>query len=409
MRWGGVEVSSSRGSELDRYWRIVLGAFIGIGGGFASLYFYTAGVFIKPMAAEFGWTRGEASLGSLATLVGVVAFPLAGRAIDRFGEIRVALASGLALAISFIMLGLLTAGLASFLILVALLTFVGAGSLSIGYNRIIVRHFSAQRGLALGLALTGTAVGSAFVAPVLTTYVAANGWRQGYYVLAAATVVMTAIALLLLRRYGDAGRTDARPGQSDETWLDVCRHPAFASTSLMIFLSATAVLGTTTHIIPLLSDTGLGLGKAAAIASALGFSVIAGRLATGYLLDRWDAGWITCLLFILASLGALALWSSRVELLLPGVMLIGFGVGTEGDLLAYLLGRRFPSRTFGSVYGAIFGVHAVGGALGGIIAGASVDATGDYAAWLLLASACLLTAGIIAFLTERHVVHHAEA
>lgn len=401
---------SSQGSELGRYWPIVLGAFIGIGGGFASLYFYTAGVFIKPMAAEFGWTRGQASLGSLATLVGVVAFPLAGRVIDRFGEIRVALGSGLALAISFTLLGLLTSGLTSFVALVALLTVVAAGSLSIGYNRIIVRHFSAQRGLALGLALTGTAVGSAVAAPLLTTYVSVHGWRQGYYALAIATVVMTAVALLLLRRYGDAGGPGAgEADQRSEPWLNVCRHPAFASTGLMIFLSATAVLGTTTHIIPLLSDAGLSLGEAAAIASALGFSVIAGRLATGFLLDHWDAGWITCFLFVFASLGALALWTGRPELLLPGAMLIGFGVGTEGDLLAYLLGRRFPARTFGSVYGAIFGVHAVGGALGGIVAGASVDATGDYSAWLLGASAFLLAAGLIAFLTERRVVRHAEA
>lgn len=402
-------MASSHSRELGRYWRIVLGAFIGIGGGFASLYFYTAGVFIKPMAAEFGWTRGEASLGSLATLVGVAAFPMAGRAIDRFGEIRVAFASGMALALSFIMIGSMTSGLVSFVILIALLTVVGAGSLSIGFNRLIIRHFSAQRGLALGLALTGTAVGSALVAPLLSAYVAQNGWRSGYYVLAGATVVMTTTAALLLRRYGDAGRAGVSNGQPAESFLNVCRHPAFASTSLMIFLSATAVLGTTSHIIPLLSDAGLGLGSAAAIASALGISIIAGRLATGYLLDRWDAGWITCLLFCFASVGALSLWTDRFDLLLPGAMLIGFGVGTEGDLLAYLLGRRFPARTFGSVYGAIFGVHAAAGALGGIVAGASVDATGGYAAWLLIASACLLAAALIAFVTERGVAHHAEA
>jgi len=313
------------------------------------------------------------------------------------------------LALAFTMLGLFTDSLLTFILLVAWLTISAAGSLSIGYNRIIVRHFSSQRGLALGLALTGTAVGSAIAAPLLTTYVGAHGWRQGYFALAIATLAMTAIAMLLLRGYGDAGSLRDQPEQPETSWSQVCRHPAFASTGMMIFLSATAVLGTTTHIIPMLSDAGLSLRYAAAIASALGFSVIAGRLATGYLLDHWDAGWITCLLFTLASLGALALWTGMARLQLPGAMLIGFGVGTEGDLLAYLLGRRFAARNFGSVYGTIFGVHALGGALGGIIAGASVDLTGSYAAWLLLASGCLLGAGAIAFLTERNVARHPAA
>lgn len=396
-------------SELGRRWRIVLGAFIGIGGGFASLYFYTAGVFIKPMAAEFGWTRSQASLGSLATLVGVVAFPLAGRAIDRFGEIRVAALSGCSLALAFALLAFFTHGLTSFVLLVALLTLLAAGSLSIGYNRIIVRYFTQQRGLALGLALTGTAVGSAVAAPLLTPFVSAHGWRQGYYALSLATLAMTALAMLLLYKFGDSANSSMARGHDTADWLTVCRHPAFLSTSLMIFLSATAVLGTTTHIIPLLGDAGLTLRATAAIASALGFSVIGGRLATGYLLDHWDAGWITCLLFTLAAMGALALWTGQAQLQLLGAMLIGFGVGTEGDLLAYLLGRRFASRNFGSVYGTIFGVHAVGGALGGIIAGASVDLTGNYAVWLLFACVCLLTAGGIAFVTERNVVRHAEA
>lgn len=390
-------------SELSRNWRVPLGAFVGIGGGFASLYFYTSGLFIKPLSAEFGWSRGEASLGSVATMVGVVAFPLAGRIIDRFGELPVALISGLALALSFAMLGFFTNGLASYVALIVFLTIVSAGSLSIGYNRIIVRHFVRQRGLALGLALTGTAVGSAAVAPILINFIDENGWRAGYYALACGSVVMTCIAVLLLRGYGEVAAQRRQSVGNVESWQSILRHPAFVPISAMIFLSATAVLGSTMHIVPLLTDRGIDLMEAGAIASALGFSVIAGRIVTGYLLDRWDAGWITWILLTLASLGALALWSGYPALIWPGAILIGFGVGTEGDLLAYLLGRRFPPKSFGSVYGTIFGVHALGGALGGVVAGLSFDRTGDYGVWLLASSVALAVAGLIALITERNI------
>lgn len=390
-------------SELRNNWRIVLGAFIGIGSGFASLYFYTAGVFIKPLAAEFGWTRGEASLGSMSTLIGVLAFPIAGGLIDRFGEVRVAFISGVALSMSFAMLSWFIQGLVSYLLLIVMLTAAAAGSISIAYNRIIIRHFVAQRGTALGLALTGTAVGSAIVGPALTPYIGTHGWRQGYFVLAAISLVMLCLATLLLRPFSDSAKRRSADDVPSAGWLTISRHPSFLPISVMIFLASIAVLGSTMHIVPLLTDQGLSLAEAAGVASMLGISVIFGRIMTGYLLDRWDAGVVTWALFSLASMGTLALWTGNPMLTVVGAMLIGFGVGTEGDLLAFLLGRRFAAREFGSVYGLIFGVHALGGGLGGVIAGASFDWTGDYRIWLLGSTLALLAAGVIAFVTERNV------
>lgn len=392
----------SQTNEFMRGWRIVLGAFIGIGGGFASLYFYTAGLFIKPMAAEFGWTRGEASASAISFMIGnTLALPIAGRLVDRYGEVPVAFVSGLALAIAFAMLGFLTAGLASFLVLVLILTVISAGSNAVSYNRLIVRNFHSQRGMALGLALTGTAIGAAAVPQFLAPFIAQHGWRPAYYLLALAALVLTAIAALMLREHG--ARTQADDGTGPVTWREICSERAFYSISAMIFLSATAVLGTTLHIVPMLTDGGMGIAAAGATASALGISVILGRVVAGYFLDRWDAGWVTWILLTLAGMGALLLWTGTPALILPGAILIGFGVGTEGDLLAYLLGRRFPVRSFGSVYGMIFGVHAFGAGVGGMLAGAMFDLTGSYGTWLLFAAAALSVAGLIALLTERNV------
>lgn len=392
----------SGANEFKHGWRVVLGAFIGIGGGFASLYFYTAGLFIKPMAAEFGWTRGEASASALSFMIGnTLALPVAGRLVDRYGELPIALLSGLALSLAFAMLGFLTAGLASFLLLVLILTVTSAGSNAVSYNRLIVRKFRAQRGVALGLALTGTAIGAAAIPPFLAPFIALHGWRPAYYLLALAALVLTTGAALMLRERGPGPATADQP--SLVSWREIGSEPAFYSISAMIFLSATAVLGTTLHIVPMLTDGGMSVAAAGATASALGISVILGRVVAGYFLDRWDAGWVTWILLTLAALGALMLWSGAPALVLPGAILIGFGVGTEGDLLAYLLGRRFPVRSFGSVYGAIFGVHAFGAGVGGLLAGAMFDLTGGYATWLLLAAVALAMAGLIALVTERKV------
>ncbi|WP_372731409.1 MFS transporter [Novosphingobium sp.] len=401
-------------SELAQHWRIALGAFAGIGAGFASLYFYTAGLFIKPLSQEFGWTRSEASLGAIAIMLGnAVALPIAGRLIDRYGELRVAAFSGVALSLCFALIGLFTIGLLSFLALVVLLTVCSAGSNAIGYNRLIVRHFHVQRGLALGLALTGTAIGAALFPPVLGPLIEVYGWRAGYALLSVSTIILTACALLLLRTpKGDAalpGRQTARQQIDRLPWRSIAQHPAFLRTSAMIFLSSTAVLGTTMHLVPFLADRGESPASAGAIASALGISVIFGRIGAGYLLDRFDAGLMTLSLLTLASGGTLLLWTGLPWLFVPGAMLVGFGVGTEGDLLAYLLGRRFPVNSFGSVYGAIFGIHALGAGVGGMLAGTMFDWNGCYDHWMLMASCLLLVAGLLGFVTERNVTPHQSA
>lgn len=388
-------------AELRQGWMYVLAAFLGIGGCFASLYFYTSGLFIKPLSTQFGWTRSEASLGATAATLGcMLAMPFAGRLIDRFGEMRVALVSGSLFAVGLGLLGLVTAGLASFLAITFLLAVAAAGANLIAYNRVIVRHFSAKRGLALGMAMTGTVIGATLAPPIIVRVIAGYGWRAGYLALALAALLLTGVAAALLRRESKPPARAASEIRS-VAWGEILGRREFWSIAAIIFLAATAVLGTTLHLVPLLTDRGWEVASAGRIAALLGIAVIGGRVFTGLILDRFDAGVITAVLFAAAALGMLALWSGNPGLTIPGALLIGFGLGTEADLLAYLLGLRFPVRTFGSVYGAMLSIHALGAGVGGMAAGVSFDRKGNYDAWLLIAAACMIGAGLIAFMTQR--------
>ena len=50
--------------DLGYYgWRVVLAACLGVMAGFGSLFVYTFSVFVKPLAAEFGWSREAISSG----------------------------------------------------------------------------------------------------------------------------------------------------------------------------------------------------------------------------------------------------------------------------------------------------------------------------------------------------------
>jgi cyanate permease len=99
-------------SDLDYYgWRVVLAACLGVMAGFGSLFVYTFSVFVKPLAAEFGWTREAISSGFAiaAVTLGLIS-PLLGRWIDRFGPRRVILPCMTVYVCGFVSLALLRAG-----------------------------------------------------------------------------------------------------------------------------------------------------------------------------------------------------------------------------------------------------------------------------------------------------------
>jgi MFS family permease len=360
--------------EFAQGWRTLAASFLGIGVGISSLYFYSLGIFIKPMAAEFGWTRGEASLGAL---VGTAAAALAsiptGRLVDRYGGRPVALASLALLAVGFCALGALTHDLASFLVIAAALSLVTAGSSPLSFTRLVVARFDRSRGMALGLVLAGTGLGAILIPALLTPYVAREGWRSGYLLLAAEVPIAT-----------------------------LMRQPVFALLLATFFLAATAVLGTVVQFVPMLSDWGLSPAAAGGIAALIGVAAIAGRLVAGALLDRFPAHAIAALLFVAAASGLVVLALGGVTFAATGALITGLAIGAEVDLIAFLVARHFPPIAYGKAYGAIYTGFLVGGALGPALSGFLHDATGDYRASLFGAAALLTGAALLALRLRPH-------
>src|SRR5882724_2036618 len=85
----------SGSTELDPGyygWRVVLAACLGVMAGFGSLFVYTFSVFVKPLAAQFGWSREAISSGfAIAAVTLGLCSPLLGRWIDRYGPRRIIL------------------------------------------------------------------------------------------------------------------------------------------------------------------------------------------------------------------------------------------------------------------------------------------------------------------------------
>ncbi|MBM3516047.1 MAG: MFS transporter, partial [Alphaproteobacteria bacterium] len=167
--------------EFKRGWLIVVVSAIGLACGLSALPIYSLGAFTKPLTSEFGWSRADVqAIYTWMTIGNLVASPLLGWAIDRYGVRKATLWSILGQGIGFVALGTLAGPLWSFYVIAFITAVIGVGTVPITWTRVIVDWFSAGRGVALGLALAGTGVAATFV-PSYTTWLLTDfGWQRAY-------------------------------------------------------------------------------------------------------------------------------------------------------------------------------------------------------------------------------------
>ena len=90
-------------------WRVAAAASACVFVGFASLLVYTFGVFLKPLAAEFGWSRQAISSAfGIAALAVAACSPPLGLLLDRFPARRIILPCVAVFGTAFASLSLLT-------------------------------------------------------------------------------------------------------------------------------------------------------------------------------------------------------------------------------------------------------------------------------------------------------------
>lgn len=375
------------------------------GFSFYSVGSYTTGLFMEPLAKEFGWGRAQISAGLLVTSIMTIPMaPVVGALIDRWGSRRLAI-PGMALAIAAVASFALANGNATQWLL--LWTFYGLASLFIKatvWTAATSNVFTAGRGLALGLVLCGSAL-TQTIAPVLAErLIDAFGWRQAYVWIALAwggPVLL--LILLFMFEPGDRrkaasqvrGKTALSGLAFGEAFRNVPLIRIAISTLLFMFLT----VGVLIHQVPILTEAGVSRSQAALLASLGGIAGIVGKLVTGWASDRADGG----------TVGAITLGSTAVAftLLLEPVrspltiviamIIIGYGSGTKLQITAYLTSRYGGLRNFGKIFGVMSSLIAVGGGLGPIAAGAIYDRFGSYSPLLLVGIPGSLLCGLLIF------------
>jgi cyanate permease len=184
--------------------------------------------------------------------------------------------------------------------------------------------------------------------------------------------------------------------------VEAVRSRVFWILSAISMLAGLGMSGPVAHWVPFLRDRAMTATDAAACMSLLGLSSIAGRLIAGATLDRVSGPLVGLPLLGFGAVGIILAVSSGVAVAAPAILLLGFAVGSEFDVLAYFVSRYFGLRSHATVFGWTYGMVALGAAIGPVVVGALRDRQGDYAMGFILSGACLAVAALLCPLLGRY-------
>src|SRR5262252_4739530 len=208
-------------SDLDyQGWRVVLAACLGVMAGFGSLFVYTFSVFVKPLAAEFGWSREGISNGFAiaAVTLGLFSPPL-GRWIDRYGPRRLILPCMTIYVCAFASLALLRAGIWHFYLTCFILGLVGNGAAHLAYSRSISTWFQQRLGTALAFVMVGAGLGAMILPVIAQSIISRSSWRTAYASLGVLALLLgLPLSWRYIRERGASDRKAAPVAHFGLTW-----------------------------------------------------------------------------------------------------------------------------------------------------------------------------------------------
>jgi MFS family permease len=368
------------------------------------------GVYIKPMEAEFGWTRGALSgAAALSLLFLGAAGPFVGRLADRWGPRRVIM-------LSIVVLGIGALGSAyvqklwHVYVTAGLFMALGAGGLGLATgSAVIARWFETRRGLVMGIVGGMMSAGQLIVIPLATVLMLFFGWRTSLLWLGGGLIVLILpVAIFFLRNdpeergvgaYGATGpvRTAAQAAAIQKAGrvsvVEASRAPQFWLLMATFFVCGYTSNGMVlTHFMPHALEHNFTEVQASVALGVMGAMNVIGTIGSGWLCDRFGrTGPLAIYYFVrgLSLIFLLYVWD--VSSLHFWAALFGLNYISTVPPTTTLTANIFGRYSVGELSGWIFFSHQVGAALGAALAGWVYEWTGSY-------SPAFVSAAVMAFL-----------
>jgi sugar phosphate permease len=341
----------SKGKPIYYGWVIVIVGFLAhIASAFSISS--TLSVFLKPLSADLGISRGTFSLiRSGEILIGAAAAPVVGTLMDRHGGRWLMAAGGLISGAGFICLGQ-ARDFMQFMLVRWLLVSPGDSLMgSMVVNVSISRWFVRMRGRALAIAGMGHGLAKVCMPVAAATLMIYVGWRGSWVVFGGfALLLVVAPAVLFMRRspeemglLPDGGLVEPRntvvphkrqyskrTGADAIEWSrrEALRTPVFWLIASTFGVAQIGVTGLNLHVFSYVTDQGHPTLVAASVMSIIAVMQFSTPIVWGMLADRMDNGLLNMAKCALQGAGLLlALSLPGLGSLYAGFFIYGIGMG----------------------------------------------------------------------------------
>lgn len=364
----------------------------------------TYSVFLKPLEAEFGWSRSSlTSVYSLYLLVNGFAAPFVGMAFDRVGP-RWAYTAGLVvLGSAFLLAGSLDR-LWQFHLLVGVCVGIGVSFTGmVPSSGLLSRWFRARLSTALGIAYSGFGVGSVVFVPLAQVLIDRIQWENAYRVLG--SILLTAALIIWLglpwkrfRAGHPAYRIDAQRGEGVGGWTlrSALRSRMYWALAQSFFCTSVAMFIILVQLVVFLIDAGFPPLTAATAVGFVGMLSAMSVMGSGFLSDRFGVRQTVSASFVGTATGMLLLialaGTPSGALLVAFVLVFGLCMGVRGPIISSVSAKHFAGPRVATIYGTIYATNALGAACGALLGGLLHDLTGGYRSGFLCSLGFILLA-----------------
>lgn len=390
------------------WWIVTACFFLGMYATGLCLFSFTS--FFQPLSVEFGWSYAQISLAtSIQGIFLSLEMPVLGLLVDRFGPRKLLITGSLLCCSGFLWLSQISSLPMFYSAVVTFSLGVGACGTAV-ITPAIMHWFRKRAALATGIVVSGFALGG-FTVPVVASLIDTFGWQIAMIALGLGMLVIPLPLSFVVRHkpepYGYYPDGDIRPPSDHEVEIPKTQPKNgnryhtfltnrafwFITTALLLqFASITAV---NVHIMPYLESTGVSRTMASSIPGFLALSNVTGRIAFGWVADRYDKRRVMGLIFAMTALGVLSysfITDSSFWLVVPFIVGMGLGWGGGVTVTATLLRELFGKDSFGSVFGLLLGIMQIGGIVSPPLAGLVFDTWHNYqAAWFVLSGLLALS------------------
>ncbi len=373
-------------------------------------------LFQPRIVSDLGITLAQYNISNaISTVVSVIGSLVIGHIADKvsariLGSLTVIMTSAVLVGMSFV--GSLWEVYALFAI---------SGCFAVASTRLLIslvtaNWFTAKRGLAISIALSGSGFGGAVLSPIVSNLIVSVGWRPAFLVLAAICMLLalpiTAYSFRTSPREIGLAPLGENEGDVHEEkaakttgttvsvgWARVKTHPSFwllvIAFLLMGLVNGAVLPNQVTNMTSVtVNGTKIVTGGhdpiwAGTVLSVYMVTVVIAKISLGAIYDRFGLRFGNILGSAACIVACVALCFPATELG-PVVGAVAFGIGTcMGTITPTIAAsKQFGMADLGKITGTITSLEMVGGTVGSILSGVLFDVSGSFASTWIVCLAC---------------------